>query len=73
MLNNKPIAVGEKIRFSTTHSDGSVILYSAPVVKIESRGVWVAIPARVRALPFPPCNGKRFALYTHEYAAKWRK
>ena len=62
-----------KIRFSTTHSDGSVITYAAPVVAVEisDKSVWVEIPFRMRKLPFPPYNGKRFVQIPSEYAQKW--
>lgn len=61
---NFNITVGSKVRFSTTHSDMSVITFSARVVKLDGRGnAWVEMPERVRKLPFPPLGGKRYGLY----------
>lgn len=58
------IAVGTKVRFSTTHSDMSTITFSARVVKLDGKGnAWVEMPERVRNLPFPPLGGKRYGLY----------
>ena len=58
-----------KIKLSTTHSDGSIISYSARAVvagaKYQKPGVtWFEIPARVRALPFPPYEGKRYVAFS---------
>jgi len=57
-----------KIYLSTTHSDGSIILYSAKVVKAcgeyaQPDQTWVEIPARVRALRFPPYGGRRYVAF----------
>jgi acetyltransferase-like isoleucine patch superfamily enzyme len=52
------------LRLSTTNSDGSVISYSARIVRTNpDNTIWVEIPARVRALPFPPYGGKRYAQF----------
>lgn len=55
--------IGDKIRMSTTHSDGSIVSYKATVVKLDGANVWLEIPQRVRSLPFPPYDGKRYALF----------
>lgn len=62
--NTTTIAVGALIQMSTTHSDGSVIRYKARVVRDNGNGtLWVEIPKRVRSLPFPPLDGKRYGLF----------
>ena len=59
-----PSLVGRKARFSTSHSDGSVITFSARIVKDNNDGTaWVEMPKRVRELPFPPLGGKRYGRY----------
>jgi hypothetical protein len=65
MENNtqNAVKVGDKITRTCTHSDGSVIRYAAKVVKVDATTYWVEIPARVRALPFPPFGGKRYAQF----------
>jgi len=62
-----------KIKLSTTHSNGSIITYSAPVIatRVKDRAAWVQIPARVRELPFPPFDGKRVVAIKADYAAQW--
>lgn len=55
--------IGRKVRLATTNSDMSVVSYSARIVKIDGANAWVEIPDRVRSLPFPPYNGKRYALF----------
>ena len=56
--------IGRKVRFSITHSDMSIIMFSARIVKMHTpETVWVEMPPRVRALPFPPLDGKRYGLY----------
>ena len=58
------IKVGSKIRFSTTLPDGGIASFSVRVVKLMGDGTaWVEFPKRALALPFPPNDGKRFALH----------
>lgn len=64
MTTLTPSLVGRKARFSTTHSDGSIITFSARIAKDNGDGTaWVEMPTRVRQLPFPPLGGKRFGRY----------
>lgn len=60
--------IGDKVRLSTTHSNGAIINYTATVRKFSQSpvglAVWVEIPQRVRDLPFPPYDGKRYAQFT---------
>ena len=56
--------VGKRVLFSTTHSDGSIVRFSAPIVKDNGDGtVYVQMPERVRSLPFPPLGGKKYGLF----------
>lgn len=54
------------VRLSTTNSDGSIVRYSASIVKREENDgtLWVSIPERVLSLPFPPFGGKRFVQFS---------
>lgn len=54
--------VGDKIKFSISHMTDT-INFQVKVVKIDPDGYWVEFPSRVRNLPFPPADGKRFAKY----------
>ncbi len=52
-----------RVRFEITSSDGSVIRFTARVVRDEGETLWVEMPARIRSLPFPPLDGKRFGKF----------
>ena len=53
-----PWKVGDRIRFTTTHSDGSTILYRVTVVRIDGDILVCRVPDRVLSLPFPPFTSK---------------
>jgi hypothetical protein len=56
--------IGRRARFSISNSNGSVITFTAPIVKLQGDDmVWIEMPARVRRLPFPPLGGKRYGLF----------
>jgi hypothetical protein len=55
------------LRLTHPMSNGGTITFSARIVKREADGaVWVEIPARVRAVAFPPVGGKRYAKFAAE-------
>jgi hypothetical protein len=56
-----------RVRMATMHSDGSRVDYSARIIRREEDGTWVEIPERVRALPFPPYQGKRYVKLRNAY------
>lgn len=60
------IVVGTKVRFQHPTSNGGVVTFTARVVKVEDRGVWVEMPECVRRMPFAPLGGKRYGLYSAE-------
>lgn len=62
MTNTHAIAVGTRVRFTHSHVMQTVT-FSARVVKLDGAYAWVEMPARVRALPFPPIGGKRYGKY----------
>lgn len=63
-MKKNQIAVGTRVRLSTTHSDGSTVTWTSVCVRVWRDGsVWLEIPARVRALPFAPYDGKRYAQF----------
>lgn len=59
---NAVISVGSRVRFSYGHLMQTVT-FTARVVKVEGEFAWVEMPARVRALSFPPLGGKRYGKY----------
>lgn len=68
-MSDVPIKVGDKVRFSTTTSSGATVTFSARVAKMVSHGnhgqcAWVEYPDRVRKMPFPPNDGKKYGLFT---------
>lgn len=50
-----------RVRFQHPLPDGGTITFTAPIVgsTIANRGFLVRIPSKVRAIPFPPFDGKR--------------
>lgn len=52
-----------RLKLATSASDGSIITYGATIVQQDDKTIWVEIPAKVRKLPFPPYNGKRFVQF----------
>jgi len=59
----KTLTVGTKVLFTHPTSNGGTVRFSARVVKLQGDSVWVEMPERVRAMPFPPIGGKRYGLY----------
>lgn len=58
------VKVGDRARFTHPTSNGGVVRFTAPIVKIEAEGrAWVEMPERVRRMPFAPLGGKRYGLY----------
>lgn len=55
---------GMKIRFKHDLMNGGFVTFTAPVIamRIKDRAMWVEISPRVRSIPFPPFDGKRFVL-----------
>ncbi len=55
---------GDRVRFSTTMSNGSTVTYTAKVVRVDNDGTcWVEFPSRVRTMPFAPLGGKRYGQF----------
>lgn len=58
--------VGDRVKFRHSHLMDTIV-FSARVVKIDTDGmVWVEIPTRVRELPFPPLQGKRYGKFRRQ-------
>lgn len=65
------IKVGDKVQFQMSNSDGSTIRFKSVVVKHGegewSKFSWVKFSRKVRSLPFPPAEGKRYGLYSNKF------
>jgi hypothetical protein len=58
----EPNLINRRCKFAHEHLFQTVH-FSARIVKVEGDHAWVEIPARIRALPFPPLGGKRYGLF----------
>lgn len=61
--------IGDRVRMTTTHSDGSLITFTCRVVKTSTKPgtslqkACVEYPQSVLDLPFPPNHGKRYGWF----------
>ena len=62
-MNAANCKIGTKVVFDHPLSDGGMLRFSARVVKLAGENAYVEMPARVRAIPFPPLGGKRYGLF----------
>jgi hypothetical protein len=51
------------VRFQHPTSNGGTVRFTAKVVKLDGEYAWVEMPARIRRIPFPPIDGKRYGKY----------